>query len=126
MKCKNCGAEVGIEYRLCPYCNSELDYQKPENIVINNYNYSNNCEPNNFANNFQKVQMQNISRKNKIFSLILCLFFGYFGAHQFYVGKAGMGVLYIFTVGLFGFGWFVDLIMIATGNFKDKYGLKLK
>ncbi|MFR8462077.1 MAG: TM2 domain-containing protein [Ruthenibacterium lactatiformans] len=36
---------------------------------------------------------------------------GYFGAHKFYEGKVGMGVLYLFTLGLFGIGWFVDLIV---------------
>lgn len=25
MVCKNCGANVGKEYRLCPYCMSELE-----------------------------------------------------------------------------------------------------
>ena len=36
MTCKNCGAEVGIEYRLCPYCRSELDYPD-KTVIINNY-----------------------------------------------------------------------------------------
>ena len=39
---------------------------------------------------------------------------GYFGAHKFYEGKVGMGVLYLFTLGLFGIGWFVDLIVLLT------------
>ena len=42
----------------------------------------------------------------------LCLFLGLIGAHKFYEGKIGMGVLYIFTGGLFGIGAFVDLIVI--------------
>ena len=32
------------------------------------------------------------------------------------------GVLYLFTGGLFGIGWLVDLIKIATGKFTDKNG----
>ena len=27
-------------------------------------------------------------------------------------GKVGMGILYIFTVGLFGFGWLIDTIVL--------------
>lgn len=40
MICKNCGAEVGSEYRLCPYCRSEIEYpnsnnQQPQIIIQN-------------------------------------------------------------------------------------------
>lgn len=41
---------------------------------------------------------------------LICLFFGYFGVHKFMEKKIGMGILYFFTVGLFGFGWFYDVI----------------
>lgn len=66
------------------------------------------------------------SRKSKGTALILCIFLGFLGAHQFYVGKTGKGILYLFTVGLFGFGWFIDIFSIAAGNFEDKYGYPLK
>ena len=38
MQCKHCGAEVGAEYRLCPYCKSEMDYPKPNQqpVIIQN------------------------------------------------------------------------------------------
>ena len=49
---------------------------------------------------------------NKWVAFFLGLFLGVFGAHKFYEGKAGMGVLYLFTFGLFGIGWFIDLIKI--------------
>ena len=42
----------------------------------------------------------------------LCLFLGYFGAHKFYEGRIGMGILYLLTIGLFGIGWIVDIILI--------------
>ena len=51
-------------------------------------------------------------QKNKWVALILCILLGYFGAHKFYEGKAGMGILYLFTVGLFGIGVFIDFIVI--------------
>ena len=41
---------------------------------------------------------------------IICLFFGYFGVHKFMEKKIGMGILYLFTMGLFGFGWIYDCI----------------
>ncbi len=38
MECKHCGAEVGVEYRLCPYCKSEMDYPKlnQQPVIIQN------------------------------------------------------------------------------------------
>ena len=35
-----------------------------------------------------------------------------FGAHKFYEGKIGMGILYILNVGLFGIVWEIDAIVI--------------
>ena len=51
--------------------------------------------------------------KDKWLALLLCIFLGIFGGHKFYEGKAGMGVLYLITLGLFGIGWIVDVITIA-------------
>lgn len=65
-------------------------------------------------------------QKSKGTALFLCFFLGFFGAHQFYVGKSGMGFLYLFTVGLFGFGWFIDIFRILGGGFKDSHGIPLK
>lgn len=50
------------------------------------------------------------------------MFLGYFGVHKFYEGKIGMGILYIFTFGLFGIGTYIDLIKLLTGNGSDKDG----
>lgn len=47
---------------------------------------------------------------NHTVELCLCLFLGWMGAHKFYAGKTGMGILYLLTFGLFGIGWVVDLI----------------
>ena len=50
--------------------------------------------------------------KNKWVAFFLCMFTGWFGGHKFYEGKWGMGLLYLFTYGLFGVGWIVDLIRL--------------
>ena len=50
--------------------------------------------------------------KNKWVAFILCCFFGWCGAHKFYEGNAKKGLLYLFTLGLFCFGWMFDMIAI--------------
>ena len=66
------------------------------------------------------------SDKDKNTALLLCVFGGIFGLHQFYVGKIGNGILYLFTGGLFGIGWLVDICKTATGSFRDNVGNPLR
>ena len=70
--------------------------------------------------------MRLTSYRDKTVALILCIFLGYLGAHKFYVGKTGMGLIYLFTCGIFGIGWIVDIFLIAGGSFTDSNGLPLK
>lgn len=65
---------------------------------------------------------------SQLVALLLCILLGAFGAHRFYLGYTGMGILYIFTFGLCGIGILIDLILIITGDLKPKrgeYGSKL-
>ena len=43
------------------------------------------------------------------------LFGGFFGLHKFIDGKKKWGFIYLFTFGIFGIGWMVDIIF-ATKN----------
>lgn len=52
------------------------------------------------------------SGKNKWIAFFLCLFFGFAGIHKFYEEKVLLGIVYIFTFGLFGIGWAIDLIIL--------------
>ena len=62
------------------------------------------------------------SSKNKTTALILAIIFGWAGVHRFYAGKAGTGILWLLTLGMFCFGWAVDIVKIARGKFTDGHG----
>jgi len=63
--------------------------------------------------------------KSKVVALILCLLFGCFGVHRFYVGKVGTGIIWLLTGGLFFVGVIIDLIAIILGGFRDKANMPL-
>ncbi len=44
---------------------------------------------------------------------------GVFGAHRFYVGKIGTGILQVLTLGGLGLWWLYDMILITAGEFRD-------
>ncbi len=52
------------------------------------------------------------AEKDILVAYLLWLFLGFFGAHRFYLNNIGIGVLYLLTFGLLGFGWFLDLFLI--------------
>ena len=62
------------------------------------------------------------SIKNKTTALLLCIFGGFFGLHQFYAGRVGRGILYLLTGGGLLVFWAVDIIRIATNTFTDSAG----
>lgn len=68
----------------------------------------------------------NTSDKKRTTALILCIFLGWLGIHNFYVGRIGRGIFYMLTLGGFIVGWIIDIVSIATGKFKDNVGMPLR
>jgi len=64
-------------------------------------------------------------RKSWTTTFFLCVLLGSLGAHRFYTGKIGTGLLMLFTLGGLGIWRLVDFIMIITGGFTDKNGMPL-
>ena len=60
-----------------------------------------------------------ISERSRLAAALLAFFLGWLGAHRFYVGKVGTGILMIITVGGFGIWATIDLILILVGAFTD-------
>lgn len=66
-----------------------------------------------------------ISPISRLVTLLLCWFLGIFGIHRFYTGKHITGILMLLTIGGFGIWWFIDIIMILIGRFKDASGKQI-
>lgn len=112
--CKHCGAQIPIDAVICTNCGRQVEEIATKaapaatpNIVINNSNVNSNTNTN--TNGGVVVVGR---QKNKWVALLLCIFLGVVGAHKFYEGKTGMGILYLFTMGLFGIGVLIDLIVL--------------
>jgi TM2 domain-containing membrane protein YozV len=83
---------------------------------------------------------ENVSKKNRLTTLMLCWFLGFLGVHRLYAGKLGSGFLMAYgtlctalvlainvPIGLMcliTMGAFVvnDFVVIAFGQFSDCYG----
>ena len=96
--CSNCGAAT-------PNFEIKSDNQQ---TVINNTNTN--------------VNKNVVRGYSKSLVLLMAIFFGWLGAHRVYVHKVGTGVIYMLTFGLCGIGWIIDIILIATGLFRDNLG----
>ena len=108
----------------CPNCgSSNIKYERESTGTRGYHKTVGVCK--NCGNTWVRAQEIKTSSKNRIVALSLCICLGYFGAHQFYAGKAGMGVLYFFTMGLFGIGWIIDIIRLYNCTFTDAYGYPL-
>jgi TM2 domain-containing membrane protein YozV len=62
------------------------------------------------------------SEKSRGVALALAAILGPFGAHRFYVGKTGTGILMLCTLGGAGLWYLYDLILVAGGSFRDAGG----
>ncbi|WP_262692111.1 NINE protein [Kordiimonas aestuarii] len=62
------------------------------------------------------------SPKSRLVALFLAVFVGFFGIHRFYIGRWITGVLYFLTMGLFGIGWLLDIVLIVVGAQTDGKG----
>jgi TM2 domain-containing membrane protein YozV len=96
--CRACGQVISIEAVICPHCGA------PTGV---------------------KATQPGTSPKSRLVALLLCWFLGIFGAHRFYVGKVGTGILELVTIGGVGIWALVDFIMIIVGSFKDKEGRRV-
>lgn len=137
-KCSACGAP--LENHRCIYCGANYQTQNQTQNQTQYQPQVQSVQPK--APTYQKVAAATgglltqvplndrlvnvyVKQKSKMVALLLCVFLGYLGAHKFYLGKTKTGLLYAFTGGLAGIGWFIDVIMILFGTVTDSNGVPI-
>jgi TM2 domain-containing membrane protein YozV len=63
--------------------------------------------------------------KDWLTTLLLTIFLGWLGIQSFYTGKILIGILQLITFGGCGIWTIIDIIMIATGSYRDAQGRPL-
>ncbi len=61
-----------------------------------------------------------MENKEAWIDFLFCLFLGEFGVHKFREKRTSMGILYLCTFGLFGFGWIVDIVRYFIAAIKGE------
>jgi TM2 domain-containing membrane protein YozV len=65
------------------------------------------------------------SRQSRAIALIFVLLLGLAGAHRFYVGRPATAFAMLFTIGGLGIWWLIDVVIVASGRFKDSEGKRV-
>lgn len=103
MPCRACDMEISAIARECPHCGTQQFDARSSALTIPD-------EP---------------SDKRALTTGLLCLLAGVFGVHRFYVGKYFTGFLMLITLGGLGIWMLIDLILLITGQFRDKEGRRV-
>ena len=72
-----------------------------------------------------EVKQSNKNKREWLITLLLCLFLGGLGAHRFYTGYIGIGIVQLFTLGGCGIWTLIDLISILCKKFQTEDGQDL-
>ena len=120
-KCESCGSKQYVKTKTgykCKYCGNTQDIID-EGIVEDKKESKKNesLVPQNIKAEKQKGKYTEV--KHALIMFLCCYFFGILGVHKFIDKQYRKGFLYLFTMGIVGFGWLVDLIKLAIKLFVE-------
>lgn len=125
-KCKECGSreyeKLNDNTYKCAYCGSteevflpETESKKHKKIEIVFKQGESGAQT---QGDEQEVHTINVG--SPVLMFFLTLFFGTFGVHRMIKGKIFSGVVFLLTYGLFGIGYFIDLVGAFFNMFKSR------
>ena len=106
--CINCGEIIDARAEVCPKCGVRQPTEYTETKTFHT----------------EAMPRRGLNERWLI-TLLLCILpciVGINGIHRFYTGKIGTGVLMLLTLGGCGIWTLIDIIMIATNQYKDDDG----
>jgi TM2 domain-containing membrane protein YozV len=112
--CPKCGNEYKEDLNFCSNCGYKLNPKEKDWMSDD-------------LHKFSSTDGENVSPKSRAVAAILAYFVGGFGAHNFYLGKTGQGIVMAI------FWWtfipsivaFVQFIIILCGSETDSNGLRV-
>ncbi len=118
MYCRNCGKAIDDKAVVCVACGVPTAKEKK---------FCQNCgaPTDEKAEICTKCGVRLVSGeegKDWLITLLLSVFAGGLGVDRFYTGYVGLGILKLLTGGGCGIWWLVDVLLIATGKYKDSDG----
>ena len=115
--CESCGSKQYIKTKSgykCKYCGSVQDIisfsdeSKQTSVAEVSTGAQTNPHPNMSVSNHFRHEA-----KRTLVLLLVCVFAGVYGVHRFMQHKILSGILFLFTGGLFGIGWFIDIVKLG-------------
>ena len=120
--CPQCGAPLNVGIKECKYCGEEFAVttnqpQSASNPVVQTIYVQQPVPP----------QSKLKPVKSKTVAGILGILFGGFGIHKFYLGKPGLGLLYLiffwtYIPALIGFIEGISYLIMDEAKFVNKFG----
>jgi TM2 domain-containing membrane protein YozV len=82
--------------------------------------------PDVYSDDADEAPPPEVSKRSRGLALVLSVFGGWFGLDRFYVGKTSTAIPKLISFGGMGIWWLYDVILIATGEFRDIDDLPLR
>lgn len=105
--CMKCGSQNDESSSYCLFCGEQIDSFGGKHEGGGRHLWPDSSMP---------------SEKDWLITLLLAIFLGQFGMARFYTGSIGFGILQLLTAGGCGIWWLIDIILIVTDKYHDKWG----
>lgn len=113
MRCRRCGAILNPGETRCRMCGEDNMIQQPNSNYNSNYspNYNPNMQQPMYNPMYNSAIDPSWPAKSRIAAGVLALLLGGIGVHKFYLGKIGLGILYL----LFSWTFIPGVIALIEG-----------